>query len=208
MSEPKTITAKEARELILKQSKDRESERQKLLDEEMKRDSFYEMSVELTSLRSQLAASMKREGKRHEALVRLQKCIKSHESIAEFIELWCDGGETALDVVNEAVSLSPPSDGGRCGDAAETYHKAILKHLTNFADDEYVRGCNLLRRPECLGWEAKIKAGKFGEAEMNAHKEANLAFGAYQGISAALKHLPLPPPPTQANATSSEGGEG
>lgn len=77
-------------------------------------------------------------------------------------------------------------------------HQAVRKHLSDFADSEYVRGCNLLRRAECLGWEAKAKTGKFGEAEMNAHKAANMAFGAYEGIHAALRHLPtLPQPPTK-----------
>lgn len=59
--------------------------------------------------------------------------------------------------------------------------------LQAYADRQYCLGIEQLRRPECLGWEHKLKTGKFGEEEMNAHKKANEHFGAHFGIYAALK---------------------
>lgn len=59
--------------------------------------------------------------------------------------------------------------------------------LQAYADRQYCLGIEQLRRPECLGWEHKLKTGKFGDAEMAAHKKANEHFGAHFGIYAAIK---------------------
>jgi hypothetical protein len=47
-------------------------------------------------------------------------------------------------------------------------------------------------KPECLGWEAKMKSGGFGAAELTAHKEMSELFGkyrAYHDAACALSAL-------------------
>jgi hypothetical protein len=67
--------------------------------------------------------------------------------------------------------------------------EAALKHLEQFADNEYVRGIELARRNACLGWEHKAKTGVFGAAEFDAHKAMNLAMGSHFGIYRAIASL-------------------
>jgi hypothetical protein len=62
--------------------------------------------------------------------------------------------------------------------------------LHAYADRQYCIGIEKMLRPECLGWEQKVKVGKFGEAEMKAHEDANKAFGAHFGIYAAIRAIP------------------
>jgi hypothetical protein len=74
--------------------------------------------------------------------------------------------------------------------------------LLAYADEEYCRSLRMFRADPCLGWEAKVKNGKYGPAEHNAHKEANEHMGAHRGIYAAVKlaesMLALPASPQEA----------
>lgn len=75
---------------------------------------------------------------------------------------------------------------------ADERHKAraeLIAELHAYADRQYCIGIEQMRRPECLGWEAKVKTGRFGEAEFGAHARANKAFGAHFGIYEAIKGL-------------------
>ena len=70
--------------------------------------------------------------------------------------------------------------------------------LRAYADNEYCIGIQMAARiPECLGWEAKVKAGRFGKAEMDAHEKMNKHLGAHYGIYAALERSKQTPPNTQ-----------
>jgi hypothetical protein len=59
--------------------------------------------------------------------------------------------------------------------------------LRAYADEEYCRGVRMAHRDDaCLGWEAKVKTGKFGQIEHDAHKKMNRHLGAHFGIYAAI----------------------
>jgi len=74
------------------------------------------MLTELNDIRQKLHLAEQQNGELREALKRLHASIKSHEANAEFIELWCDGGETALDVCNKALAeVSTHKQGGEAG---------------------------------------------------------------------------------------------
>jgi hypothetical protein len=64
---------------------------------------------------------------------------------------------------------------------------AFKTTLLAYADEEYCRALRMYRTDPCLGWEAKVKSGKYGAVEYNAHKEANEHMGAHRGIYAAVK---------------------
>lgn len=78
------------------------------------------------------------------------------------------------------------------GDEPEE-HFDLLGRLRAYADRQYCLGIEQLRRNECLGWEHKLKTGKFGEAEMKAHENANRHFGAHFGIYAAIRSAKVTP---------------
>ena len=63
----------------------------------------------------------------------------------------------------------------------------LVERMQAFADRQYCLGIEMLQRQECLGWEAKVKAGKFGQAHLDAHVQAGRHFGAHFGIYEAIK---------------------
>lgn len=62
----------------------------------------------------------------------------------------------------------------------------IISAIKDKADYEYCRGCDITKRVECLGWEAKAKSGEYGKAEYDTHKLANEAFGKHKGLHIAI----------------------
>lgn len=65
--------------------------------------------------------------------------------------------------------------------------------LHAFADRKYCIAIEYARRNEALGWESKVKNGRFGEDEYACHKNMNQAYGAHFGIYEALKHVAIIP---------------
>lgn len=63
----------------------------------------------------------------------------------------------------------------------------LVERMQAFADRQYCLGIEMLQRQKCLGWEAKVKAGKFGQAHLDAHVQAGRHFGAHFGIYEAIK---------------------
>jgi hypothetical protein len=64
----------------------------------------------------------------------------------------------------------------------------FIAALTAYADDEYCRAVRMAHQHgACLGWEAKVKAGKFGLVEHDAHAKMNKHIGAHFGIYEAVK---------------------
>lgn len=63
--------------------------------------------------------------------------------------------------------------------------------LRAFADRKYCAAIEYARRNEALGWEWKVKNGRFGADEYACHKSMNEAYGAHFGIYEALKHAAL-----------------
>ena len=64
--------------------------------------------------------------------------------------------------------------------------------VVELATSKYLEGLNLMQSTLCLGWEAKVKKGAYGQNNHDAHKEANLAFGAHYGIHETIKLLEEP----------------
>jgi len=56
-------------------------------------------------------------------------------------------------------------------------------------DDAYCAYIEQMRKPECLGWEAKVKSGQFGVAELTAHTKAAELFGIHKGYHLASQML-------------------
>ena len=63
--------------------------------------------------------------------------------------------------------------------------------LHAFADRKYCIAIEYARRNEALGWESKVKNGRFGVDEYACHKNMNEAYGAHFGIYDALKQVAL-----------------
>lgn len=60
------------------------------------------------------------------------------------------------------------------------------------ADRDYCDYIAVSRTTECLGWEAKVKAGTFGAAEIAAHERAAELLGTHRGLMQALALLSTP----------------
>jgi hypothetical protein len=93
---------------------------------------------------------------------------------AEAIAAWSRRASPAVQAV--PTDATPP---------LATFKRALLA----YADEEYCRSLRMFRTDPCLGWEAKVKNGKYGPVEHNAHKEANEHMGAHRGIYAAVKFV-------------------
>lgn len=65
----------------------------------------------------------------------------------------------------------------------------LLDRLQARADNAYVSYIGLCRKDECLGWEAKIEKGVFGEAELKAHKDAAEQLGRHRALQEAADML-------------------
>jgi len=67
--------------------------------------------------------------------------------------------------------------------------KDLVSRLQTKADNAYFDYIELCRRDECLGQEYKIEKGIFGEAELDAHKNASEALGRHRAYSKAVKDV-------------------
>lgn len=63
----------------------------------------------------------------------------------------------------------------------------LISKLRWLSAAKYCEAIRIARTTACLGWEAKVKSGKFGHAEMDAHTNHNLAMGEHVGIAKAIK---------------------
>lgn len=68
-----------------------------------------------------------------------------------------------------------------------------LTDLQVRADSCYCGYINDMMKPECLGWEQKVKIGKFGKAELDAHIAAAIKLGRHQGLMEAIGALSVSP---------------
>lgn len=73
---------------------------------------------------------------------------------------------------------TPPADAQRA-----------LEALKGEADAAYCRYIDKMSAKDCLGYEAKIKAGEFGKQQLDAHTSAHEDFGFHRGINHALETL-------------------
>ena len=71
----------------------------------------------------------------------------------------------------------------------KTKIELLEDQLRERASRAYCDYIDQLRKTECLGWEQKVKSGKFGEPELLAHKRAYELFGKHVGYNDALKML-------------------
>ena len=64
-----------------------------------------------------------------------------------------------------------------------------LAKLQAMSDRAYCQYIEQLRRNECLGWEQKVKSGRFGEAELLAHTRAAEFLGRHRALAEAAAML-------------------
>jgi len=86
---------------------------------------------------------------------------------------------TAINAYLEAAPSPSPAPG-------------VVEALRSEADRAYCRYLDKMSRKLCLGEEAKLRDGKFGAAELDAHREARELFGFHRGIHFALASLSRP----------------
>lgn len=65
----------------------------------------------------------------------------------------------------------------------------LLEGLKAKADNAYCDYIAQMRRSECLGFEQKLKEGKFGNKELEAHTRAGELLGKHRAYAAALATL-------------------
>lgn len=65
----------------------------------------------------------------------------------------------------------------------------LLDRLRAMADAAYADYIKQSCAQECLGWQAKVKNGTFGEAELNAHCAAEEKLGRHQALQEAANML-------------------
>jgi hypothetical protein len=75
----------------------------------------------------------------------------------------------------------------------------IIAEITRRGQNFYCESLRIASAAPCLGWEAKVKAGEFGEDEMSAHAQHHLNMGMHRGLLEAVRiireKMPLPKPP-------------
>ena len=88
--------------------------------------------------------------------------------------------------------------------------RGLFDRLQARADNAYCDYIGLCRRDECLGWEAKVGKGLFGDAELKAHKDAAEKLGRHRALQEAanLLHELLTPNAPVTGRPPTEGGEG
>lgn len=65
----------------------------------------------------------------------------------------------------------------------------VIADLEASSDRAYCDYIEKMRRPECLGWEHKVKVGKFGEDELTGHTRAGELLGRHRALADALIKL-------------------
>jgi hypothetical protein len=67
--------------------------------------------------------------------------------------------------------------------------RALVAELRARGDAAYCQLITIAQQPECLGWEAKVAAGKFGAAELKAHTDKAELLGRHRALHAAADRL-------------------
>lgn len=80
--------------------------------------------------------------------------------------------------------------------------------LREARDRAYCDYVDRLRRPECLGYEQKLKEGSFGKAELDAHTRAGELLGRHRAFAEALAAAAPAPPPLGPNCDKVRHGMG
>lgn len=70
-----------------------------------------------------------------------------------------------------------------------TETRDIVSRFVVLRDSAYFAYIDQSRKYECLGWEAKLKHGKFGSPELEAHKLAAEWLGKHRAYAHAVSEL-------------------
>lgn len=65
----------------------------------------------------------------------------------------------------------------------------LIDRLRAKADNAYCDYISLSRRDKCLGFEAKVDSGLFGDAELKAHKDVAEKLGRHRALHEAANLL-------------------
>jgi len=71
-------------------------------------------------------------------------------------------------------------------DSAGSELTPLLERLIARKENAYIEYIARCRKDECLGWEAKVDHGKFGENELKAHKDAQEMLGRHRAFADAI----------------------
>jgi len=73
--------------------------------------------------------------------------------------------------------------------AAEPHRKALAETFQSLSDRAYCNYIEQMRRPECLGWEEKVRTRRFGTAELEAHTKAGAQLGRHKAFQEAANAM-------------------
>lgn len=65
----------------------------------------------------------------------------------------------------------------------------LVELFESISSNSYIKYIQSCRKEDCLGFEAKVKSGKFGEAQLLAHKEAQEMLGRHRAFAEAAQML-------------------
>lgn len=68
------------------------------------------------------------------------------------------------------------------GELSPAWRESVVSGLRGRADSAYCDYIRKMQTTDCLGWEAKVKAGAFGEAQLNAHGGARELLGRHRAF--------------------------
>lgn len=80
--------------------------------------------------------------------------------------------------------------------------ESLRGDLRGKADKAYCDYIRQMSRTECLGWEAKVRAGRFTEKELAAHTHAGELLGRHRALHEAAQALPSATPNETKEAKS------
>jgi hypothetical protein len=88
--------------------------------------------------------------------------------------------------------------------------KTVAQEFRERGDRAYCDYIVKLQKPECLGWEQKIKSGQFGEAELRAHERAAEQLGWHRAfyVAAELIEKTTPDETTEKQPVAWMGANG
>ena len=66
---------------------------------------------------------------------------------------------------------------------------ALREGLWQQSEQSYCDMIAVARRPESLGWEAKVKCGEFGRNELDAHVKGGELLGVHRGLAQACREI-------------------
>ncbi len=146
-----------------------------------------------------------------------RKCRQPKESsrIGSNLCRSCDHGGSPARSASPCEDCVWHSCTGIAGGCGCKCHKVLARsvearELKEKSDKAYCDYIDQMRRPECLGYEHKLKNGSFGKAELDAHTHAGELLGRHRAFAEAAAlpgSLPSPAPLSLLTRLRCAGGD-